>query len=41
LKELKTIREVVLERGHIENGKLTLDQLDEALDILRMAHGGK
>jgi fumarate hydratase class II len=41
LKELKTIREVVLERGYIENGKLTLEQLDEALDILRMAHGGK
>jgi fumarate hydratase class II len=41
LKELKTIRAVVLERGHVENGKLTLEQLDEALDVLHMAHGGK
>jgi fumarate hydratase class II len=41
LKEFKTIREVVLERGHVDNGKLTLEQLDEALDVLRMAHGGR
>ncbi len=40
LKERKTIREVVLERGHVDAGKLTLEQLDEALDVLRMAHGG-
>jgi fumarate hydratase, class II len=40
LKERKTIREVVLERGHVEGGKLTLEQLDEALDVLRMARGG-
>jgi fumarate hydratase class II len=41
LKELKTIREVVLERGLVDKGKLTVEQLDEALDVLRMAHGGK
>jgi fumarate hydratase, class II len=41
LKERKTIREVVLERGHVESGKLTIEQLDEALDVLRMARGGK
>ena len=41
LKELKTIREVVIERGHVRDGKLTEAQLDEALDVLRMAHGGK
>ncbi|GAA1234762.1 class II fumarate hydratase [Prauserella halophila] len=41
LKELKTIREVVLERGYIEQGKLTEAQLDEALDVLGMARGGK
>lgn len=41
LKERKTIREVVIERGHIDAGKLTLQQLDEALDVLRMARGGK
>jgi fumarate hydratase class II len=40
LNERKTIREVVLERGHVANGKLTEAQLDEALDVLRMAQGG-
>ncbi|MEV4318721.1 class II fumarate hydratase [Actinocrispum sp. NPDC049592] len=40
LKERKTIRDVVIERGHVESGKLTLEQLDEALDVLRMARGG-
>lgn len=40
LKERKTIREVVIERGHVESGKLTVEQLDEALDVLRMARGG-
>jgi fumarate hydratase class II len=40
LKERKTIRDVVIERGHVESGRLTLDQLDEALDVLRMARGG-
>jgi fumarate hydratase class II len=39
LRERRTIREVVLERGHVENGKLTVDQLDQALDVLRMARG--
>ncbi len=36
LSEGKTIREVVLERGYVEGGKLTLEQLDEALDVMRM-----
>jgi fumarate hydratase class II len=36
LAEGKTIREVVLERGYVDQGKLTLEQLDEALDVLRM-----
>ncbi|MBB5956251.1 fumarate hydratase class II [Saccharothrix tamanrassetensis] len=40
LKERRTIREVVLERGHVP-GKLTEAQLDEALDVLRMARGGR
>ncbi len=39
LTELRSIREVVIERGHVENGKLTEQQLDEALDVLRMARG--
>ncbi|MEV7446453.1 class II fumarate hydratase [Streptomyces sp. NPDC091204] len=38
LAERKTIREVVLESGHVERGALTLEQLDEALDVLRMTH---
>jgi fumarate hydratase class II len=36
LAEGKTIRAVVLERGYVEAGKLTTEQLDEALDVLRM-----
>jgi len=41
LKERKTIRDVVLERGHVDAGKLTVDQLDAALDVLSMARGSK
>jgi fumarate hydratase, class II len=41
LKERKTIREVVLERGLVDKGKLTVEQLDTALDVLRMAKGGR
>jgi fumarate hydratase class II len=41
LKERKTIREVVLERGYVDAGKLTVEQLDTALDVLRMAKGGR
>jgi fumarate hydratase class II len=36
LKERRTIREVVLEGGYVDDGKLTVEQLDEALDVLRM-----
>ena len=32
----RTIREVVIERGHVERGELTLKQLDTALDVLAM-----
>jgi fumarate hydratase class II len=38
LKEGKTIRQVVIERGHLEGGRLTQQQLDEALDVLQMTH---
>ncbi|MEW2632382.1 class II fumarate hydratase [Streptomyces sp. NPDC048389] len=38
LAERRTIREVVLESGYVERGELTLEQLDEALDVLRMTH---
>jgi fumarate hydratase class II len=34
--EGKTIRQVVLERGHVSDGRITEDQLDAALDVLRM-----
>ncbi|NMH98563.1 class II fumarate hydratase [Pseudonocardia acidicola] len=36
LRERKTIREVVLERGHVDKGTLTVEQLDAALDVLAM-----
>ena len=38
LAERKTIRQVVLERGYVTDGKLTEAQLDEALDVLSMTH---
>jgi fumarate hydratase class II len=41
LKERRTIREVVLERGHVDAGRLTIEQLDAALDVLSMARGTK
>ncbi|ARQ68846.1 aspartate ammonia-lyase [Streptomyces marincola] len=36
LAERKTIRETVLDAGYVERGELTIEQLDEALDVLRM-----
>ena len=36
VKERKTIREVVIEDGHVDEGRLTEAQLDEALDVLAM-----
>jgi fumarate hydratase, class II len=41
LKERKTIREVVLERGHVEKGALTVHELDAALDVLGMTGARK
>jgi len=40
LAERKTIRAVVIERGHVAEGRLTEAQLDEALDVLGMTRGG-
>jgi fumarate hydratase class II len=34
--EGKTIREVVIEQGYVARGDLTEEQLDEALDVMRM-----
>ncbi|MGW1406301.1 class II fumarate hydratase [Streptomyces sp. NPDC002403] len=36
LAQRRTIREVVLDSGYVERGDLTVEQLDEALDVLRM-----
>jgi len=36
LAEGRTIRDVVLARGHVASGRLTEEKLDEALDVLRM-----
>ncbi len=36
LAERKTIRQVVLERGCVEDGRLSVEQLDAALDTLAM-----
>ncbi|ALU95932.1 class II fumarate hydratase [Streptomyces globisporus C-1027] len=36
LKDGTTIRETVLASGYVDRGDLTLEQLDEALDVLRM-----
>jgi fumarate hydratase class II len=36
LAERRTIRDVVVERGHVREGRLTDAQLDEALDVMRM-----
>ncbi|MDQ4036091.1 MAG: class II fumarate hydratase [Chloroflexota bacterium] len=36
LAEGKTIRQVVIERGHVADGRLTEADLDEALDVMRM-----
>jgi fumarate hydratase, class II len=36
LAEHKTIRQVVIERGHVEKGTITLVELDRLLDVMRM-----
>ncbi|GAB3766626.1 class II fumarate hydratase [Microlunatus parietis] len=36
LKEGRTIREVVIDSGYVADGKLTEEQLDQALDVLSM-----
>jgi fumarate hydratase, class II len=38
LKERRTIRDVVISEGYVENGSLTEEQLDAALDVLSMTH---
>jgi fumarate hydratase class II len=36
LKERKTIRQVVLERGYVDQGKISEEELDRVLDVLAM-----
>jgi fumarate hydratase class II len=36
LAERRTIRDVVIERGYVEQGKITVEELDRALDVLAM-----
>ncbi len=38
LAERKTIKQVVLERGYVDQGKITAEQLDAVLDVLSMTH---
>jgi fumarate hydratase, class II len=38
LREGKTIRQVVIERGHVASGKISEQELENALDVLRMTH---
>jgi fumarate hydratase class II len=37
----QTIRSVVISRGHVDRGEITLDQLDAALDVLGMSGGAQ
>jgi fumarate hydratase, class II len=36
LAERKSIRQVVIDRGHVDSGKVSLDDLDRLLDVMRM-----
>jgi fumarate hydratase class II len=38
LAERKAIRDVVLERGHVDKGTITLEDLDRLLDVAAMTH---
>jgi len=38
--ERKTIREVVIERGHVEKGTVTIQDLDRLLDVMGMTRSG-
>jgi fumarate hydratase, class II len=40
LKEKRTIKEVVIARGHVSEGRISEADLDAALDVLHMSQGG-
>lgn len=35
-----TVREAVIDLGYVERGEITIEQLDEKLDLLSMTHAG-
>jgi fumarate hydratase class II len=41
LAERKSIRQVVIERGHVEKGTIALEDLDRLLDVMRMTRSGE
>ncbi len=41
LAEHKTIRQVVIERGHVDSGKVSLEELDRLLDVVRMTNSSR
>ncbi len=41
LAEHKTIRQVVIERGHVDSGKVSLEELDRLLDVVRMTNSAR
>jgi fumarate hydratase class II len=40
LAERRSIRDVVVERGHVENGTISLEDLDRLLDVQGMTGEG-
>jgi fumarate hydratase class II len=38
VKERRTIRDIVIDRGHVSSGKISEADLDTALDVARMTH---
>jgi fumarate hydratase class II len=41
ISERKSIRQVVIERGHVDSGKVSLVDLDRLLDVIRMTRPGE
>ena len=41
LAERKSIRQVVIERGHVEKGTISLEELDRLLDVMKMTGAGE
>jgi len=41
ISERKSIRQLVIERGHVDSGKVSLEDLDRLLDVMRMTRPGE